>query len=314
LVTVADADSDALGYARAIAPGTDVVRDYHEVARRTDLDAVVIALPNHLHASAAIAFLASGTSVYVEKPLAVTTMEAERVREAATGAICAVGFNYRFNRLYEAARRLIEEGRIGPVRSARSVFRVDSGPVPQWKRARETGGGALLDLGSHHVDLAVFLLGKRVESVRADIRSLESEDDCVDLELHLEDGCDVRSSFHLQGAPAERFEIEGDLGSLIVDRTRYQDVVFRPRGKTAPEPTWLRGWQALTHGRYVLEKRRTPGHEPSHRIALERFFDAVRSERRFRPDVEDGVACLRILEAAERSSRSGRPEPVGGTG
>jgi len=313
LAAIADADSAALERARALAPDARLVSDYRAILARVDApDAVVIALPNRLHAPAAIAFLEANIPVYVEKPLALTAEAGEAVRRAAGGAIHAVGFNYRFNRLYRAARRLIDEGRVGRVERARTEFTVRSEELPDWKGRRDTGGGALLDLGSHHVDMVRFLLGARVERVRADIRSRVSEDDEVDLEMWLGGGCEVHGRFGLHGEPRERFEIEGTLGTLIVDRTRYQDPVLLPAGRARRETPLLRLGQAVRRLPYVMEKRRTPGHEPSHRIALERFLDAVRAGRPFRPDASDGVACLRILEAAERSARSGRPEDIAG--
>ena len=307
---IAEADPRALDKALASAPAARGVADYASVDGLDTLDAVVVALPSSLHAPAARRCLAAGIPTYVEKPLALTVSEGTEVRDAAAGAMCAVGFNYRFNRLYAEARRQIASGRAGPVRRVRSSFCVAGGTLPEWKRRRVTGGGALLDLASHHIDLLMFLLDARVEAVSARIQSVESEDDVADLRMRLENGIEASGHFSLRADPQERFEIDGDDGTLIVDRTRYQDIVFLSRGARPRETPSLRVGQAIRNIPYILEKRRTPGHEPSHRIALERFLSAVSGGHPFAPDAEDGIACLRVIEAAERSAASGGVEPV----
>jgi myo-inositol 2-dehydrogenase / D-chiro-inositol 1-dehydrogenase len=218
-----------------------------------------------------------------------------------------MGLNYRWNRLYRNARRQIDAGRLGEVVAVRTVFSIAGRALPAWKRSRADGGGALNELGSHHVDLVRYLFGE-IAQVKADIQSRHSEADTAFVQMQLESGLVVQSLFAFGIADEERFEIHGREGTLIVDRSRHQDVRFERPGRR-----WRRLRRAahalaqVVHAPYVLEKRFVPGHEPSHRIALGRFVAAVAGdERSVEPDLDDGYACVAVIDAAERSARERR--------
>jgi predicted dehydrogenase len=273
------------------------------------VDAVVLCLPSGLHADAAHRALVAGKHVYVEKPLATSLPDAARVRAAwrKAAVVGMMGFNYRWNRLYRNARRELDAGRLGEVIAVRSVFSIAERPLPAWKRSRAAGGGALHELGSHHVDLVRFLFGE-IAQVKADIQSRQSEADTAFVQMRLESGLIVQSLFAFGAADEERFEIHGRDGTLTVDRSRHQDVRFE-----RPARRWRRLRRAahalaqVVHAPYVLEKRFVPGHEPSHRIALGRFVAAAAGDGRpVDPDLDDGYACVAVVDAAERSARERR--------
>jgi predicted dehydrogenase len=126
--------------------------------------------------------------------------------------------------------------------------------------------------------------------------------------MRLESGLVVQSLFAFGVADEERFEIHGREGTLTVDRSRQQDVCFERHGAR-----WRRLRRAahvlaqVAHAPYVLEKRFVPGHEPSHRIALGRFVAAAGGDAPpTGPDLDDGYACVAVLDAAERSARDDR--------
>src|SRR5574338_1279639 len=102
VIALADTDPANLAAARQLAgAGTRTVAEYAEVLAMPDVDAVVVALPPALHAGATMAALACEKHVYVEKPLATSVHEGERVLGATmgTGLVAMMGFNYRFNPL-----------------------------------------------------------------------------------------------------------------------------------------------------------------------------------------------------------------------
>jgi len=218
-----------------------------------------------------------------------------------------MGFNYRFNRLYRSARQWLAAGRLGEGIAVRTVFSIAECDLPEWKRKRADGGGALDELGSHHIDLVRFLFGEIVQ-VRADIHSRRSEADTACLQMRLGSGLVVQSLFAFGATNEERFEIHGSEGTLVVDRSREQDVRFERPGRSWPR--LRRAAHALSqirHAPYVLEKRFVPGHEPSHRTALERFVAAAAGDgRSIAPDLDDGHACVAVVDAAERSARERR--------
>ena len=117
------------------------------------------------------------------------------------GVIAAVGFNRRLHPLYEQARGIVARGRIGRVRAVQSAFCEPVGPeaMPEWKRRRATGGGVLLDLASHHVDLARWLLRDEVESASARCASELSEQDTAWLSLGMRGGARVEGVYSFRG-------------------------------------------------------------------------------------------------------------------
>ncbi|MFF0988530.1 Gfo/Idh/MocA family protein [Kocuria nitroreducens] len=149
--------------------------DWRSVLERDDIHVVDICTPGHLHADMAVAALKAGKHVLVEKPLANTVAEAERMVAAAAaardrGVRSMVGFNYRRVPALALARELIADGRLGRVRQVRVSYLqdwlADEHAPMTWRLRRETAGsGALGDLASHAVDQVRFLLSSSVTSV-----------------------------------------------------------------------------------------------------------------------------------------------------
>ncbi|MGH7588012.1 MAG: Gfo/Idh/MocA family protein [Gemmatimonadota bacterium] len=307
VVSLAEPDPERRATAGALAPEAVATADWREAIEVQEPHAVVVCLPNVDHAEAGRAAFQAGRHAFVEKPIAISLVEADPLLQAwrGSGKVGMSGFNYRFNPLYRAAREGLREGRIGEPLAARSVFTIPGDGMPSWKRGRREGGGALLDLGSHHVDLIRWLLAEPVEA-RAEVRSRTSEDDVALLRLRLEGGTEVQSLFAFGTVAEERLEIYGTEGRLVVDRGRQQSAVIERKGH--------RSWASLlgpiprspAQAAWLWKKRRTPGHEPSYRAALAAFVDAVRSGANRSPDLEDGRACLAVLDAAERSAGLGR--------
>jgi predicted dehydrogenase len=127
-----------------------------------DLDGLVIATPSALHAQQAEAALSAGVAVFCQKPLARTAAECRSVVEAAKFAdrLLGVDFSYRHVAGVEEMRKLVAGGAIGRVYSADLVFHNAYGPDKEWfLDPARSGGGCLIDLGVHLVDLAHWMLG-----------------------------------------------------------------------------------------------------------------------------------------------------------
>jgi predicted dehydrogenase len=144
------------GFARAYG-------DYKEMLAKERLDAVSITTPNLYHAPAAIAALEAGCHVLCEKPPAMNPAEVEAMIAAAqaAGKICTVGLNYRFHPEVEMAKRFIDGGALGEIYAARVKVTRRRG-IPSWgvftNKALQ-GGGALIDVGVHMLDTALYLMG-----------------------------------------------------------------------------------------------------------------------------------------------------------
>ena len=143
----------------------NLYRYHHELLSRDDLDAVSVCVPNYLHAPVAIEALGRGMHVLCEKPLARTSEEAEAMVEAATKAnrVLQVVFNHRTRGDVQTLKRYTDEGRLGNVYYAKAYWMRRRG-IPgagTWFISKEkAGGGPLIDLGVHALDMALHLLGE----------------------------------------------------------------------------------------------------------------------------------------------------------
>jgi predicted dehydrogenase len=145
------------------------LRDYDELLGR-DLDGVVIATPNALHAQQALEALERGLPVFCQKPLGRDAAETRAVVAAAREAdvLLGVDLSYRWTAAARAVRDAVAGGGIGDVVLADLVFHNAYGPDKPWFASRElAGGGCLLDLGVHLVDLALWTLGFPAVEVRS---------------------------------------------------------------------------------------------------------------------------------------------------
>jgi len=147
--------------------------DLMEKAEELELDGIVIAIPNSLHAPQTLAALERGLAVFCQKPLALDAAEARRMVAAARIAdrLLGVDYSYRFTDGARELRRRIQAGELGRVFSLELVFHNAYGPDKPWCfDPRLAGGGALMDLGVHLIDLALWLLDDPlVRGVRGEV-------------------------------------------------------------------------------------------------------------------------------------------------
>ena len=304
LVAACDPDPGARKRARdltGIAPHETTV----ELLERSDVDAVIISGPTHLHAELVIAACEAGKHVYVEKPLASTVADGARAADAASrsGVQVMLGFNRRFHPAFEQARDVIQSGRLGRVRAVQSTFCEPSPPdsMPAWKRKRETGGGVLLDLASHHIDLIRWILDDEVGAVTTSLKSELSDHDSARIELSMRGGAEVQGWFSFRSSLSDWLELAGDKGTLRVDRHRPGLSLRVPRrmgygvrtvrvAPTAP----VTGWR--------MKRLVKPSLEPSYRRSLAAFVNLLRGESPAVPDLQDGMRALEVIDAAEESA------------
>lgn len=164
LVAICDPDEERL---RAVQEEFDVPRTYTDAEamfRSENLDGVSIAVPNKFHAPLTIAALKRGLHVLCEKPMSMTVKEAERMNSAAAkaGRNLMINFSFRFTDASYALKKQVEAGVVGDIYFGRSVWHRRRG-IPRfggWFGIKElSGGGPLLDLGVHRLDLALWLMG-----------------------------------------------------------------------------------------------------------------------------------------------------------
>lgn len=136
--------------------------DWQAAVQRDDVDAVVIGTPNSLHHPQAMAAIAAGKHVLLDKPMAVTVAEAEQIAEAArhAGLTLLVGHMWRYRTEVVEVRDRIAAGSVGrPVRTRGYGIHSAWGPSGWFTDPTLAGGGALIDMGVHAIDTVRFLLG-----------------------------------------------------------------------------------------------------------------------------------------------------------
>jgi len=160
IVAVADFDGAVARAAAGHIPGAVAVPSL-DALLESELDGVVIATPTALHAEQATAALEKHTAVFCQKPLGRSADETARVIRAARRAnrLLAVDLSYRFVRGIQKIKQMISAGEIGAVYVADLVFHNAYGPDKAWYYDRKfSGGGCLIDLGIHLIDLALWML------------------------------------------------------------------------------------------------------------------------------------------------------------
>jgi predicted dehydrogenase len=251
VAAVADPSEEMRAAATGSAPGAEVV-DSFEALLDLDLDGVVIATPSALHAAQSILALERGLAVFCQKPLGRTAAEVRRVVDASRAAdrLLGVDLSYRFTESLSTVRDLVAGGEIGRVYAADVVFHNAYGPDKSWfYDPRLSGGGCVMDLGIHLVDLALWVLGfPRVESVTSRLYALgqplgpdpDRVEDYAVARLDLEGGATVRvaCSWNLPAGreaviSATFYGTEGGAGMHNVDGSFYDFTAERYRGTTS---------------------------------------------------------------------------------
>lgn len=271
---------------------------FEDLIADRDVEAVIVGLPNALHAPTTIAALRAGKAVLVEKPMALSVVEATTMVAAADGADrpLMVGHMWRYRPEVRAIREAIAAGRIGrPVKTKGYGIHVDWGPSG-WFRERDlAGGGALADMGIHAIDTAWFLLGEpRARRVFASTTQHSAEGD-------VEDGAIVVIEFE---GPVVSI-IESGWDQPYADGPEAHTQVFATEGYAEVFPPRL----SVGHGtdRHWIELGSAESPHiglPMYARQLERFIASCRGEARPDPDGRQGLEIVRIMQAAYESAAS----------
>ena len=244
-VAVADLSAQAASAAAGAAPGCRALSSL-EALLEEDLDGVVIATPSALHADQAVRALERGLAVFCEKPLGRDAGEARRVVEAARAAdrLLRVDLSYRRVAGMDRIRDLVQEGALGKIFAVHLTFHNAYGPDRPWfYDVRLSGGGCLIDLGIHLVDLALWTLGfPAVDSVSASLCSAgrrasgrgEEAEDYAAAQLELSGGtvvqlacswrlpagqdCQIEAAFYGSRGGAALRNLRGSFQDFLVER------------------------------------------------------------------------------------------------
>jgi predicted dehydrogenase len=289
---------------RALRPR--VYSDFDEMLAREHPDAAGIFAPNHLHCEFTLKALAAGSHVLVEKPMATSVSEARKMVEAAkrSGRILMVAMQRRYSGLERVIKEALETGAIGVPDFTRA--RLSHGGPELWAPGQiwffsrqQAGGGAMLDLGVHMADLAIWMMGEvgsvigRIGTLRKDI---EVEDNGAMILEFRSGAIGVIEASWTSRPRLTSLEIYGSEGRILSGYPRLDIAIQRADGSAAPGYSREEILQ-----RFDARDLHAPG-----RALVANFVAAADGEAAPSPDGIDGMRALEVIQACYRSSQEGK--------
>lgn len=277
--------------------GASAVDNLEDVLRDAAIEALIISTPTPNHAAIVEQAAQAGKATFVEKPLAATLAEAERICIiiAETGIPCQIGFQRRYDPTYLEAKRKIAAGELGKLEGFRAVGRDPTPPALEFLRA---SGGLMVDMGIHDLDSARFFVGEVAEvycvgaaliypellsyglfdTAVATLKFASGALGTLEVALRTAYGYDVRA------------EILGEKGRLHLEMdSRYPLSHYDVRGLNRTRPR-------------NFEER----FAEAYRLELTAFVENVLAGHPVTPDAADASESLRLALAAQHSLESGQ--------
>jgi len=277
-----------------------------------NIDAVYIATPVHLHLSQIKQAALAGKNVFVEKPMCMTSSQAEEAVSACekAGVVLQEGYMMRFHGAHRRIKELISSGTIGKPVYARAQLACWYPPIQgAWRQHLNLGGGgALIDMGTHLFDLLEMFLGPIVKVaavIRTQVHDYEVEDSATTLlEFQTGSQATVDTFFCVPDAASRtRLEIYGSRGAVLSEGTIGQGKDGRLELYTEAEG---KGYEAGQLKDFQSSFRDEPFERVNpYTCEFESFAQALLSGKQAEIDPRRGIHILRIVEMAYESSKTG---------
>lgn len=298
--------------ARSRDPDVAVFSTASEALAATEADVAVVATPNRHHVELTLASMKSGMAVVVDKPLANNAENARLLVDEAKrfGRSLAVFQNRRWDGDFLTVRKLVEEGHLGSVHRLTSRFdRWIPEPEYNWRDDDpESGGGLLLDLGSHLVDQAIRLLGP-IASVYCELKTLtpdrQSDDDVFVSLAHDSGATSHLYASSLEGEPTTRFHVSGSKGAYVKEGKDVQEQRLMAGTKVVPGQTGEespQAWGSIFRGSDVESVETVTGDWSTfYRRLLAHLTEGAPNP----VTGEEACEVMGVLDAARVSARTG---------
>ena len=279
------------------------VRTIAAIEKAKDVDAVIICTPTDTHADLIEHFARAGKSIFCEKPIDLDVKRVEQCLKVVekAGATLMVGFNRRFDPHFMAVRKAIDDGAVGKVEMVNITSR-DPGAPPAEYITRS--GGIFRDMTIHDFDMARFLLGEEPATVAASASVLVDpkigelgDYDSVSVILTTAGGrqCVISNSRRATYGYDQRIEVHGSAGMVAAENQRPVSIeVANAQGYTRPP----------LHDFFMTRYLDAYANE------IAAFIAAVTSGKPASPSGADGLAALKLADAALKAAREGRTVKV----
>jgi predicted dehydrogenase len=294
LMAVSDLSKKALKDAK-VAGVKKTFTNYEQLLKEPDIEAVIVALPTHLHLQCAKQVAEAHKHIFMEKPIAIDLKEAKEIVATAqkNSVKLMVGYPLRFNAKFRELKAKMENGVLGDVEVAYTTY-ISSGPffhradghspvpVPEWWWHKElTGGGALVDLGSHIINLMRWFFGE-ITDIKSQLShrfNLDFEDSAI---------CLAKFDSGTKAVMTVGWFLQG-----YVLRTEFFGTVDHALAEHRPGNILLTAVQMLTTGKSKF-------HQP-HFEELQYFADCLKNDSTPSPSGEDGLKDLEAITKAYKN-------------
>jgi len=283
---------EAAGRAFAERHGVPFVADWRELVTRPEVEAVVAVTPPGLNREICLAAARAGKPMLIEKPLSLTVAEGREMVGAArtAGVALMTAQTLRFTPVLERLRATLPL--IGPLEYLCLVMRAERPPHHWLDDPAQAGGGVLLEIGIHLLDLIRYLTGEEAVEAAGELlqRHTTRVEDLAQVRFRLASGlpCYVEVS-RVSGGRVCRVEAVGQAGQLIADVDR--SLLTRAEGR------------AIVAAESVPDR-------PTVAMVLEAFARSLTTGTPVPVSGEDGLCAVAMAEACYRAAREGRPVPV----
>ncbi|CAN5250242.1 Gfo/Idh/MocA family oxidoreductase [soil metagenome] len=288
----AQAAAQKLGIPRAYG-------SYEELLADPGIEAVYNPLPNHLHVPLTLAAAKAGKHVLCEKPIAITSAEAEQLKTIPDGIVFAEAFMVRHHPQWLWARDQVRTGKIGTVKAIQVLFTYFNDDPRNVRNMTDIGGGGLLDIGCYPITVSRFIFGAEPKRVTAAIERDPTfkTDRQASAIADFGEGRQLTFTVSTQLAPYQRAQIVGTKGRIEIE------IPFNIP-PDVPTRSFLQGmemnvghWQEFP----IADQ---------YQLQAEAFGRVVRKQEPVTYGVNDAIANMKILDALFRAETSGRWETV----
>ncbi len=286
--------------------------DYNELLALDDVDAVSICTWNNAHAGATIAAAKAGKHVLCEKPMAMNTQEAEDMKKAVeeNNIIFMMGFVNRFRPDVRAIKEMVEAGKMGEIYYAKTaVLRRRGTPLGWFTDLSKSGGGPVIDIGVHVIDLTWYMMGKpKPVSVSATTFSKIGDYktkgvgrwvafDTDDLKFETEDS--AAGLIRFENGIAMTFDVSWAINGK---ETGTCSNIFGTKAGASLSPFTIYGEEEG----YLTDATPTVANEDIFANEIRHFLDCIKEGKQPIATVDDGVIVQKMLNGIYDSARLGK--------
>lgn len=264
----------------------DQHQDYQALLENPKVDAVYIALPNHLHHPWTLKALQAGKHVLCEKPLALNVREGEEMLAASqkAGKLFMEAAMYRFHPRMQYLKRLVEEGELGELRFIHSAFTFTLTDPQTYRRRPEYGGGALLDVGPYCLNIVRWLTNREPEEVS--VQGYRAAETRIDLGVSAQLRYSQKTLAHVQC-------------SFEAAEQQVLELVGTKAAVTLPHPAFT-AWKddttslIINRGMEIEQKNFEPA-DP-YEIMVQHFTNCVIHQQAVEYTISESLDTLRLID------------------